>query len=121
MALLLTILITVFGIGIILYFLMLSNDKELEKMQKSRIKREEDFRGADPRKVYSKKWDPKIPRPRICPACGTALKKNEYLYASMGEEVEVGKKRQVHIYGCKYCYLGLMENEGEKLQDNFDI
>lgn len=119
MSVLLTILFTVFGIGMIIYFLLYTGEKDIDKMTQKRLQREAEFKGADPKKVYSKNWDPKIPRPRICPACGTALKKTEYLYAAMEEEVE-GQKRQVHIYGCRYCYLGKADSQ-ENIQENLDI
>ncbi len=52
---------------------------------------------------------------RLCPICRTALSNNECLICAMEPEVqnlsiqtqqspEKNKKRQVHIYGCKYCF-----------------
>jgi transposase len=78
----------------------------MDKLQKSREERESKFTTADPRKVYSKSWNPEIPRPRVCPSCGMLLKKDEYLYASISDFKNSEGKRQAHIYGCKYCYLG---------------
>ena len=60
----------------------------------------------DPGKIFKGKWDKNIPRPRICPICGTYLDKKDYLYAAMGPEPppNAGWKRQVKIYWCPYCY-----------------
>ncbi|MCB1176459.1 MAG: hypothetical protein KDK36_02665 [Leptospiraceae bacterium] len=120
---LLTVLITAGLIALILHWLYVSSDKEMDEKEKIRRKKEEEFLGADPKKVYSKKWDKNIPRPRICPACGTALKKTEFLYASMEDNPIVGEKKQVHIYGCKYCYLGKVEDEelDVNVQESLDI
>lgn len=120
MTILLSILFTSVMIFLILAWVLADSEKNLDAQKKEREKREEDFKGADPKKVYSKKWDPKIPRPRICPICGTALKKHEYLYASMDENVLPGEKKPVHIYGCKYCYLGQTESS-DSIQENLDI
>jgi hypothetical protein len=43
---------------------------------------------------------------------GTLLKKDEYLYASISEYTNSEGKRQAHIYGCKYCYLGEVSSSG---------
>ncbi len=120
MVILLSILFTGIMIYLILSWVLASSEKEIELQKQQREKKEEDFKGADPRKVYSKKWDPKVPRPRICPLCGTALKKHEYLYASMDENVLPGEKRPVHIYGCRYCYLGQTESS-QTIKENLDI
>jgi hypothetical protein len=120
MIILLTILFTSIIIFLLFTWLSSGSEKELDAKQKEREEKEKNFFGADPRKVYSKKWDPKVPRPRICPACGSALKKHEYLYAAMDENVLPGEKRPVHIYGCRYCYLGQTESS-EKIQENLDI
>jgi len=60
----------------------------------------------DPRLIFKGKWDKNVPRPRICPICGTYLEKKDYLFAAMGPEPppEASYKRQVKIYGCPYCY-----------------
>ncbi|PJE01251.1 MAG: hypothetical protein CK427_11505 [Leptospira sp.] len=89
-----------------IYMLAAYDNKAIDKSQAKRDKEESKFKSADPRKIYNKNWDPKVPRPRVCPACGTLLKKEEYLYASISEHVNSEGKRQAHIYGCKYCYLG---------------
>lgn len=60
----------------------------------------------DPRLVFKKEWTAPVPRPRICPLCGTYLERTDYLFAAMGPEVpqESVRKRQVQIYGCPYCF-----------------
>ncbi len=45
-----------------------------------------------------------VARPRICPVCGTALTRSEYLIAALEPEPGDGRKRQAHIYGCPHCY-----------------
>lgn len=55
----------------------------------------------DARKVYQSKMEV---RPRICPLCGTLLEQSEYLYAALEPETANGRKRQAHIYGCRYCF-----------------
>lgn len=61
----------------------------------------------DPRAVFQGEWKQKeVPRPRICPLCGTYLSREDYLFSQMGPEPPPGsaRKRQVHIYGCPYCF-----------------
>ncbi|MBE7440091.1 MAG: hypothetical protein HS115_16690 [Spirochaetales bacterium] len=62
---------------------------------------------VDPRRIKEtrKKWDenPALPRPRICPLCGTMLEQHEYLLAAIEPEVMSNRKRQAQIYGCPYC------------------
>jgi hypothetical protein len=118
---LITVIITAIGVGFILNLLFKSSEKDLDERRKEREKKEDAFKGADPKKVFNKRWDDSIPRPRICPACGSALKQNEYLFASMDENVPPGKKKPVHIYGCKYCYLGMTKDSSEIIKDSLDI
>lgn len=118
---LITVIITAIGVGIILNLLFKSSENDLNNRRLAREKKEDEFKGADPRKVFNKRWDDNLPRPRICPACGSALKQNEYLYASMDENVPPGAKKPVHIYGCRYCYLGIQKNSDENIKQNLDI
>lgn len=60
---------------------------------------------GDPRKVYGKEKDPSMPRIRLCPVCGTFLRKDEFLYAAISTYTNSEGKKQAQIYGCKYCYL----------------
>ncbi len=55
------------------------------------------------RRVFAVETEPDRPRPRICPLCGTLLNQDEYLMASIEPE-RPGRKRQAHIYGCRYCF-----------------
>ncbi|MBE7413093.1 MAG: hypothetical protein L6Q54_09595 [Leptospiraceae bacterium] len=108
--------------GLFLYLLSTYEKSKLDKIQKIREKKEEDFDGIDPRHVYGKNWNPEVQRPRICPCCGKALKKTEFLYAAMSKEIQSNGKKQVHIYGCRYCYLGLFEEENsETHEENLDF
>lgn len=94
-----------------------SENNRIDKAAIERAKKEEDFKGADPRIVYGKNWNNSIQRPRICPICGRALKKTEFLYASMFDSPNPNLKKQVHIYGCKFCYLGKAEEGSETPQE----
>jgi hypothetical protein len=118
---LITVIFTSLVVGIILHFLFKSSEKDLESRRKEREKKEEAFQGADPKKVFGRKWEDGIPRPRICPACGSALKQNEFLYASIDDNVPQGTKKPVHIYGCRYCYLGIAKDSQEIIRDSLDI
>ena len=65
-------------------------------------------------------------RPRICPVCGTGLKKTEFLYAYMEDTFGPNGRRPVHIYGCKFCYLGQVteketETKPETISDDLDF
>jgi hypothetical protein len=113
------VLITTLIIAIILSLLFKSSEDELEDKKNQREKKEGDFKGADPKKVYGSNWDKNLPRPRICPACGTALKKSEFLYAAIDDNVPPGTKKPVHIYGCRYCYLGLTRET--EISETLDI
>jgi len=42
-------------------------------------------------------------RPRVCPVCGTVLSQTDYLIAALEPEPKTERKRQAHIYGCRYC------------------
>lgn len=107
----LTIVAVLGTIAFFLYALSAYDNNSIEKKEKRREK-EWDKRVVDPKKVYSNKWDPNVPRPRICPACGISLGKEEYLYAAISEYKNSEGKRQAHIYGCKYCYLGEVHSQG---------
>ena len=109
--------------GLFLHLLSTYEKSKLDRAQRYREEKEENFDGADPRLVYGKNWNSNIQRPRICPCCGKALKKTEFLYAAMGKQTEINGKKQVHIYGCRYCYLGLVENEPliEKAEESLDF
>ena len=111
-------------IGIFLHLLSAYDKSQLNKREKERVERENNFAGADPRLVYGKNWDQNVQRPRICPCCGKALKKTEFLYAAMGNQNESTGKKQVHIYGCRYCYLGQTEeivSSVEKAEETLDF
>ncbi|MBP7281940.1 MAG: hypothetical protein KBA66_10205 [Leptospiraceae bacterium] len=120
-----SILFTLIFVGIILMFFYTSEDKRLDKEKSRREEREDNFQGADPRKVYGKNWDKNIQRPRICPVCGTGLKKTEFLYAYMEDSFGQNGRKPVHIYGCKFCYLGKVESdetkEIENISDTLDL
>ena len=115
------IICTVLGtVGLFLHFLSAYDKTKLDKLEKQRTDKDENFEGADPKLVYGKNWNSKVQRPRICPCCGKALKKTEFLYASMGKETDVSGKKQVNIYGCRYCYLGLTE-ETQTVNESLDF
>ncbi len=88
-----------------LYALSAIDNNTIDKKEKDRDLREKNLKSGDPRRVYSKDWNPNIPRPRICPVCGAMLRKDEFLYAAISERVNSEGKKQAQIYGCKYCYL----------------
>ncbi|MCE9501633.1 MAG: hypothetical protein K8R21_14205 [Leptospira sp.] len=104
-----TIMIALVTVAFFLYALSAIDGFKITKMEKTRLNAEDNFLGADPKKVYGKDWDKAVPRPRICPICGTALRKSEFLYAAVDEFVSTKQKKQVHIYGCRYCYLGQVD------------
>jgi hypothetical protein len=99
-------------VAFFIYMLSAYDNKQIDRSQNARNKEDEKVKSVDPRKVYNKNWDTNVPRPRVCPACGTLLKKDEYLYASISEYTNSEGKRQAHIYGCKYCYLGEVSSSG---------
>ncbi|MDF3821920.1 hypothetical protein P3G55_18595 [Leptospira sp. 96542] len=107
----LTVVGVIFTISFFLYFLSAIDNKSLDKKEKERLEREKNLRVGDPKKVYSKDWDPNLPRLRLCPVCGTVLRKDEYLYAAISSFTNSEGKKQAQIYGCKYCYLGVDTNE----------
>ena len=88
-----------------LYALSAVDNQSIDKKEKTRREKESAQRVGDPRKVYSKEWNPNVPRPRICPMCGAMLRKDEFLYAAISAYVNFEGKKQAQIYGCKYCYL----------------
>ena len=88
-----------------LYALSAVDNKSLDQKEKERKDRENNLKVGDPRKVYSKEWNPNVQRPRICPVCGAMLRKDEFLYAAISAHVNMEGKKQAQIYGCKYCYL----------------
>ncbi len=94
--------------GVLLY-LNSESHSDMDKAEKKREIWEENLDGVNAAKALKKKTDKNLPRLRICPVCGKALKKHEYLFASM-EEARGQEKRQVKIYGCRYCYLGLSDD-----------
>lgn len=116
-----TILFTLIFVGIILMFFYKSEDKRLTKERLERENKEDEFKGADPRKVYGKNWDKNVQRPRICPICGTGLKKTEFLYAYMEDSFGPNGRKPVHIYGCKFCYLGQVNNESIGISETLEL
>ena len=113
-----SILFSLILIGIVLMFFYDSEDKRLDKEKIQREEKEDNFQGADPKKVYGKNWDKNIQRPRICPVCGTGLRKTEFLYAYMEDSFGPNGKKPVHIYGCKFCYLGKVDTNNESGNEN---
>lgn len=109
-------MLTFILIGLLFMLSGTFQDKQIDKMKSERVKKEEDLKKktVDTTKVYGKEWDANVPRPRICPCCGTILERHEYLYASMSKTTD-SSKNVVHIYGCRYCYLN-MEKENESVQ-----
>ncbi|PJZ56872.1 hypothetical protein [Leptospira barantonii] len=107
------------GVAAVFFHLLYSVDtKRIDKAEKKRdaangVSKEY----GDPKKVYGKNWDPNLPKPRICPVCGKYLQKTEYLYAVIAEPPSPGIKRHARIYGCRYCYLGLNEENPAENQD----
>lgn len=116
----LTICGVLFTVAFFLYALSAVDTQSLNQKEKERLKKEENLRVGDPRKVYGKEKDPNLPRLRLCPVCGTVLRKDEYLYAAISTYTNSEGKKQAQIYGCKYCYLNLdseKNNSGKKLDD----
>ncbi|TGL65155.1 hypothetical protein [Leptospira jelokensis] len=101
----LTICGVLFTVAFFLYALSAVDNQSLNQKEKERLKKEENLRVGDPRKVYGKEKDPTLPRLRLCPVCGTVLRKDEYLYAAISTYTNSEGKKQAQIYGCKYCYL----------------
>ncbi|MCW7505380.1 hypothetical protein [Leptospira paudalimensis] len=101
----LTICGVLFTVAFFLYALSAVDNQSLNQKEKERLKKEENLRVGDPRKVYGKDKDPNMPRLRLCPVCGTVLRKDEYLYAAISTYTNSEGKKQAQIYGCKYCYL----------------
>lgn len=115
----LTIVAALAAAAIFFHILYTVDTKRMDKNDAKKPKRDKDY--GDPRKVYGGQWDPKVPRPRLCPVCGRFLDKHEYLYAVLFEPATPGAKRQARIYGCRYCYLGLDDSSSvqeEALQNS---
>jgi hypothetical protein len=109
---LLAIMFTLIFIGLMFMLSGRIQDSQLDKQILERKKKEEELKKTttDPSKVFGKEWKEGVPRPRVCPCCGTFLERHEYLYASMTKSQD-NAKNYVHIYGCKYCYMNLEKNE----------
>jgi hypothetical protein len=62
---------------------------------------------------------PAAPQRRICPVCRTGLTQEEYLICAMDSDPGENRKRQVHIYGCRHCFLtdGVNLARYEQLKD----
>ena len=114
----LTICGVLFTVAFFLYALSAVDNQSLNKKEKERLKKEENLRVGDPRKVYGKEKDPKLPRLRLCPVCGTVLRKDEYLYAAISTYTNSEGKKQAQIYGCKYCYLILDSEKNSTVPNN---
>lgn len=101
----LTICGVLFTVAFFLYALSAVDNQSLDKKEKERLAKEGSLRVGDPRKIYGKEKDPNLPRFRLCPICGTVLRKDEFLYAAISTYTNSEGKKQAQIYGCKYCYL----------------
>ncbi|TGL24402.1 hypothetical protein EHQ46_04610 [Leptospira yanagawae] len=113
----LTICGVLFTVAFFLYALSAVDNQSLNQKEKERLKKEENLRVGDPRKVYGKEKDPNLPRLRLCPVCGTVLRKDEYLYAAISTYTNSEGKKQAQIYGCKYCYL-ILDSEKNNSDPN---
>jgi len=111
MTILFTFALLTVTISAFLYVLSAYDNKSIDKSEEKRQKELEKRGGEDPSKIFNKKWDKNIPRPRICPVCGAYLKKHEFLFASIRDPIGNESKQQAHIYGCRYCYLGITDQE----------
>jgi hypothetical protein len=92
--------------AVFFYVLTSWDTHTLEKETKIREEKDRELskKTLDPKKVFNRSWD--TPKPRICPMCGSFLNQDEYLFASISPPVAGGKK-QAHIYGCRYCFVGV--------------
>ncbi|MEM7181426.1 MAG: hypothetical protein AAF518_10975 [Spirochaetota bacterium] len=116
-----SIVFTLIFIALVLHLMYSVDEKKGDKKKQALARQAEELRSqtVDPQKVFGRKWDEGVPRPRICPCCGTPLQKHEYLYASMVQLDADNPKKSVHIYGCRYCYLGMeKESSPEKTKQN---
>ncbi|TGL07755.1 hypothetical protein EHQ42_18760 [Leptospira levettii] len=113
----LTICGVLFTVAFFLYALSAVDNQSLNQKEKERLKKDENLRVGDPRKVYGKEKDPNLPRLRLCPVCGTVLRKDEYLYAAISTYTNSEGKKQAQIYGCKYCYL-ILDSEKNNHDSN---
>lgn len=111
-----SIVFTLIFIGLLLHLAYSIDEKKSEK--RSQELEQASSKTIDPRKVFGKEWQEGVPRPRICPCCGTPLERHEYLYASMMQLDDNNQRKSVHIYGCRYCYLGMDKtNESTSQQE----
>lgn len=110
-----TICGALFTIAFFLYALSAVDNKSIDQKEKERLNKEKNIRSGDPKKVYGKDWDPSLPKLRLCPVCGTVLRKDEFLYAAISSFTNSEGKKQAQIYGCKYCYLITSSNPYESL------
>jgi len=107
------------GIAIIVFLNFLQTGSPSAASAKSGSERPR----VDPRRIKEtrKKWDenPPLPRPRICPLCGTMLEQHEYLLAALEPEPVGNRKRQAQIYGCPYCITndGVSKSRSKQLTE----
>lgn len=91
-----------FIVGIVL-FLNLINARDPKSLKGKNT----NFDPNNPPRLNARKilqMQPGETRPRICPVCGTLLDQTDFLYAALEPENGQNKKRQAHIYGCRFCY-----------------
>lgn len=108
MSLFLTIAVILATAAGFVYALSFYDTSKADSNEKKRKLEDDEFqkKTIDPKKIYGKSWERGVVRPRVCPMCGTILSQHEYLFASILPEMMANGKKQAHIYGCKYCFLG---------------
>ncbi len=103
MNLIITFLGLLIGALAILYLLDIFDQSKLEKKQQKHST-PEGLKNAIIKTLKENQTKKPEKRLRICPICGTILSQKDYLIAAFEPQKNPNIKRQVHIYGCVYCF-----------------
>jgi hypothetical protein len=105
-------------IGVVIFLNLLQAKEKVDRIGKPEAPAASGASGAASVKGGSGRL-PAAPQRRICPVCRTGLTQEEYLICAMDSDLGENRKRQVHIYGCRHCFLtdGVNLARYEQLKD----
>lgn len=105
-------------IGVVIFLNLLQAKEKVDRIGKPESPAAESASGGAAARNGSSRL-PAAPQRRICPVCRTGLTQEEYLICAMDADPGENRKRQVHIYGCRHCFLtdGVNLARYEQLKD----
>ena len=93
------------GLGFLLFLQFLSIKDSFSRMIKNRHEKQKLRTAGIASHTNEIENNLFVARERTCPLCKTALNQKEYLICAMQPELDKPGIRQIHIYGCRHCFI----------------